>query len=466
MQDRSLPRTSYSLLTVGPKGRGDSILTTQAIDAQSEAGKAVTEVSLESVKAPKSSHEHAYRVVLNGRAELMEILGEILNSLAAPGFYFMVWPFKHLIRYEEKLKGRLSEEESKCPDQDECSGEEEPQRFVNDFKPVSSSECLQDQRKQGSTTPLPKTDALSDIKVESGNQNLECHIAPSENSGQQASAILSSQDEVSEIKSEAGSAANAAPASPTSKIDEVDVAGTPVETKQDIPIKGKAGTKKGDHTRLRDELRCIVKFMDEDMKDIFFVQKGLDDGTRKTIAFDYLWQLYKPGDVVISQKKQQKRAYVVLHVTGGRALNRSAQTTASKEKTDESWRYLTKEQQQEKEAYLAKYSKTTPLVVDCFYIDFDGTNFGPLPEKFTLSEYEGEVSINSLEICPTRFDSDPKQTEKTLIKRGKRFVKLARGGHKYYSGRTIREPKILETEGEVCNSRLFKIFIVRNKEIC
>ena len=90
LQDHSSSRKPYSLLTVGPKGRGDHMLKTQAIDAQSETGKAVTEVSLESVKAPKSLHESVYRVLLNGRAELTATLGELFNSLVGPGFFYMI----------------------------------------------------------------------------------------------------------------------------------------------------------------------------------------------------------------------------------------------------------------------------------------------------------------------------------------------------------------------------------------
>ena len=88
-------------------------------------------------------------------------------------------------------------------------------------------------------------------------------------------------------------------------------------------------TRKVDDTRLRDELSCLVTFMETDLKDIFSVQKDIDKGTRKLIAFDHLWQLYKPG-VVITSGKGQKRAYVVLHVTGGRALQRDSQLAVAK----------------------------------------------------------------------------------------------------------------------------------------
>ena len=365
------------------------------------------------------------------------------------------------------MKRRLSEEESKCLNRDARSGVEEPQRLVDDIKAASEGECSPDQRIEDSITPLSNIEVLSDIKGESENQKTGDHITCSEDSGQQEVKILGSKEKGFEVKSKTGSVINTAQRSPASTTDDVDVAEIRVEIKQEDFLDGKEGTKEEDRTRLRDELRCIIKFMDEDMKDIFSVQKGLDDGTRKTIAFDYLWQLYKPGDVVISRKGEQKRAYVVLHVTGGRALNNNGQPSTNKEreKIDERWRYLTREQQQEKEAYLAKHSKTTPFVVDWFYIDFDGTKFGPLPQKFTLSEYEGELTIDSLEIYPTRFDSDATQTQKTLIKRGKRFVKLAQGGHKYYSGGTIREPLILEKESEVCDMAFFRTFVIRMNEL-
>ena len=201
-------------------------------------------------------------------------------------------------------------------------------------------------------------------------------------------------------------------------------------------------------TRLRDELRCIVEFMDNDMKDIYSVQKEIDNGTKTTICFDYLWQLFKPGDIVI-QVREQKRAYTVLHVTGGRALQKSAQRFLGRDRNH------THQEVLEKEAYLTKYPKSTPFVLDCFYLDFDGSSFGPMPQKFMIKEYDGEKPIKSLEVFPVKFDDCPKEAENALIERGKRFVKLARGDHKFYSGSTIKESPAFENQDEVhCSDSL------------
>lgn len=39
----------------------------------------------------------------------------------------------------------------------------------------------------------------------------------------------------------------------------------------------------------RDELKCLIEFIDNDMADIFQVRKQIRGGTIKDIAFEYLW---------------------------------------------------------------------------------------------------------------------------------------------------------------------------------
>ena len=198
--------------------------------------------------------------------------------------------------------------------------------------------------------------------------------------------------------------------------------------------------------RLRDQLRCLVQFMDEDMKDLFAVKKQIANGTLKKISFEYLWLLYKPGDVVFSGFSQ-RRAYRVLHVTGGRAiLDIGDQPSINNHNVSQpvrSW------EQHEDQAVTYAHSKNTPFVIDCYYIDFDGENFGPVPRKFAIQEYEGEQDIDTLQPFPTKFDKNLEETEKMLIKRGKRFVKLARASHKKYTGLSAREPSVADSQEDV-----------------
>lgn len=74
-------------------------------------------------------------------------------------------------------------------------------------------------------------------------------------------------------------------------------------------------------TRERDELSCLVEFMDLDMRDIFSVKRQIESRSVEKIAYEHLWQFFKPGDIVYSCPENdeiRRQAYRILHVTGGR----------------------------------------------------------------------------------------------------------------------------------------------------
>ena len=206
--------------------------------------------------------------------------------------------------------------------------------------------------------------------------------------------------------------------------------------------------------KLRDQLRCLVEFMDQDMQDIFDVQRKVADGSLQSIAFQHLWLLYKPGDMLFCGVSQ-RRAYRVLHVTGGRAiLDVGDQPSSEAHPTSQqprSW------EQHEDQGLTHPHSRYTPFVIDCFYIDFDGENFGPVPRRFIIQEYEGEQPINSLHAFPSKFDPNCNEVEKMLLKRGKKFFKLAGVSHKKYTGLSAREPSVKDHQDEV--GRLQNSFI-------
>ena len=396
----------YSLLTVAPKERGDSGSRLEAVEVQ---------------PGPMpGSGEPAYRAILNGRAELMEILGEIFDTQFESAFYLWLWPFKHLIAHGEKLRARLSEEETKFEDVDRKPKSEASPPVADEANPRLKAN-------RASSVSKEHADYEEDLKPK--------RKAQEETASQE---VLQAGQDASESVHKTIDHGNKPDRIPA----DVETENTNAEdSSQAID----PDPQTADNTRLREELRCLVTFMDIDLKDVFSVQKDIDNGTRKLIAFDHLWQLYKPGDVVISGKGH-KRAYVVLHVTGGRRLQRNSRFAMAKHDVTDGWDHR---ERKEREAHLAKYSKASPFVIDCFYLDFDGTKFGPKPQVFMLQEYEGEVPIASLEVFPVRFDDDPKKTEKSLVRRGRKFVKLANVDHKYYSGRTLREDIVLETTGEV-----------------
>ena len=423
--------TPYSLLTVAPKEREDNSSSDYTVEVQpgplSGSGKPTAEASAVPTLRSKETSKKPYRAILNGRAELMEVLGGLFDAQSGPGLYFWFWPFKNLIADGEKLRARLSEEESKLRDADKKAKSEASPPTSDEAENATQIDDSSPKVQEASSVSQAHSDPVKHLKSEHKNQERMA----SQNSAQVEQVAAESVNRAVDN----GLKADRSP--PEEEPGEIKVENT-FQTQE-------IDTERVDDTRLRDELRCLVSFMDTDLNDIYSVQKDIDRGTRKLIAFDHLWQLFKPGIVVISGK-EQKRAYVVLHVTGGRALQRESQLAFARDREVEPYHARSRE---EREAYFAKYPKTSPFVIDCFYLDFDGTNFGPLPQKFMLDDYDGEVPINSLKVFPINFDEDPKKTEKLLVRRGRKFEKLARVEHKYYSGRTLREATVLESPGEV-----------------
>lgn len=70
-----------------------------------------------------------------------------------------------------------------------------------------------------------------------------------------------------------------------------------------------------------EHLKLFVKFMDNDLKYVFDLRRGLADCTIKDIAFAELWHLFVPGDVLVSSGlKRARQAYKVFYTAGGHPI--------------------------------------------------------------------------------------------------------------------------------------------------
>ena len=202
---------------------------------------------------------------------------------------------------------------------------------------------------------------------------------------------------------------------------------------------------------------CVIEFMDNDMRDIFNMRLLASKDVLEEIEFENLWYLYSPGDIVYHKLmiggKPRHRAYRVLFVTGGREILDTANrvmeplsTYGSKfEDSFEDFDDKTNEHRRMR----GKTKGKTPLVLDCFYIDFDGDRWGPRPRRFVIPEFGGSKSIRALEVVPVRFMPDWKDVETKLLDRGKRFVDAAAGAHVLYSGRGHPDKWLGMTQEEV-----------------
>jgi hypothetical protein len=177
-------------------------------------------------------------------------------------------------------------------------------------------------------------------------------------------------------------------------------------------------------------LKCFVDFIDNDLKHVFELRHGLANGTTREIAFEDLWHLFSPGDLLVTSGPHRARqAYKVFHTSGGRPVQRN--TT------------------------FEKCPITTPFTINCYYINFDKKWLGPVENTIIIPRYDGKRLITALTMThsdnrwpdaasafPIRFLEEPEIAIADLVKRGRRHRELTPFSHKRYCGpSSVEDPE-------------------------
>ena len=217
---------------------------------------------------------------------------------------------------------------------------------------------------------------------------------------------------------------------------------------EDVGLAADTGVMGATHVKAeRDQLRCLVEFMDTDMQDIFDVERKVTNQALQEVAFEELWLLYKPGDLVYSWESPDDistyQAYRVLHVTGGRTILDTGNELRFDAIRDRSWEDDSDSEERARDLIRGSPANATPFIIDCFSIDFDGIKMGPKSKRFVIPSFIGKRKVDSFDICPSFSPPHPGTVHQGLIDRGRRFTQLAGGTHKRYSGTTLRESKEL-----------------------
>ncbi|OAX78447.1 hypothetical protein ACJ72_07246 [Emergomyces africanus] len=188
--------------------------------------------------------------------------------------------------------------------------------------------------------------------------------------------------------------------------------------------------------RAFEELQCLMDFIDSDMQELLNLRYQIRENKLQKILFEHLWLLFQPGVIVISPNTRFKlRAYQVLHVTGGRRIIDIDNHSKSEglDNTDNMNYDI-----QEGYAVISSRQRSD-LVVDCFYMDFNGEMYGPRPQRFVISEFVGERDIISLPIYPPNKAQADEGILQRLQERGRKFVHCAAGRRHIYNGATLQE---------------------------
>ena len=176
-----------------------------------------------------------------------------------------------------------------------------------------------------------------------------------------------------------------------------------------------------------DGFRALVLCLNTDLRDLVALSRRmqlgrLDDGVPK-LPFSHLWYLFTPGREVVSSHTRLG-VFRVLNAVGGRRKSLVL-----------------------KKGSLKPPQTLSDLVVDCFWIDFDGRRFGPVGVTFQIRPYEGVLPVTDLEIFPLIFAE--RSVEDRLVERGVKFEGLSGVSHRKYQGYNIRDGKHFDAWEEV-----------------
>lgn len=176
-----------------------------------------------------------------------------------------------------------------------------------------------------------------------------------------------------------------------------------------------------DSEEAMNDLRCVVRFMDEFIKP---VRDQVQGPRQRSVRYSELWHLFKPGQLIyVRDRDIPQKVWRVVQVTGGR-------------------RYLRPPYPEElKNGMPPRKSRNngySDLVLDCYFLDYDGSRFAPSYNSFTISKYDDARLIDTLPVYPVTIAEEERTIDRAaLMKRGQQYVRCTKTCHRYYSGRSL-----------------------------
>lgn len=201
-----------------------------------------------------------------------------------------------------------------------------------------------------------------------------------------------------------------------------------------------------------DHLKCLLQFIEVDLKETLELRSKIKDGTLKSISFSNLWHLFTHGDVIfpnpeiIGRSRREcsyHRAFILWSVSDGRP------TMPKKQFKMESNPFaLIGMEDGPRATNDLSEGLCKPFRLDLYYAAYDGECLTPDGCNYSIEEYRGEKQITNLPFYPARFCPHYSQTYQELIRRGKHYVQLLKDSYNQYQGLTMGDDPE-EVDGEV-----------------
>lgn len=211
--------------------------------------------------------------------------------------------------------------------------------------------------------------------------------------------------------------------------------------------------------RSRDRTECILKgyqtlihFLDTDLHELVQNRQRIESNTIEKLPFLQLWHLFTPGKEICT-RQPVFQIHRVLQVTGGRKLMTSVDYRRIPPRPPRDLR--AEEFYQVETSHVSQHRRSTAdLIIDCFHLEFDGTEFKPVSTVLQIKPYDGERAVLSLPVYPLALVKSDLENEisslaELLLTRGKKYEVLTQPSHRRYNGLSVFEEGAFETPEEV-----------------
>lgn len=176
------------------------------------------------------------------------------------------------------------------------------------------------------------------------------------------------------------------------------------------------------------DFSALVNFID---KFVSPLRKALREVNDMPVHFNELWHLYTPGSMVyVKDPSVPQKLWRVIQGTGG------AWSPLQRPTPDSHLDYL-------RLGGVFGGTRIIPFTLDCYYVDFNGTNFVRVVKKFDIEAFKDPTSVKSLPILPLRVaENEGLIKTQHIHQRASAFVFFTQFRYCYYRGRSItHEPE-------------------------
>ncbi|KAK7956484.1 uncharacterized protein PG986_005706 [Apiospora aurea] len=228
------------------------------------------------------------------------------------------------------------------------------------------------------------------------------------------------------------------------------------------------------------QLRYLLAFMEEHLGEQLQRYEDAQTGKLRTIRFQDLWMLYKPGNLIYTPSRRKVEVFnreiprsviTKRHELGGAWAGANIQQEIGSDDdgdekkpvivgtgTPQAYRIAAVMGglpiQDPKKTSSRALELYHPLRVVRYYLDFNGMRYDCVCDPITFHPYDGEKEILSLLAYPLAYAPDPEKPLgagpsgpgatailEFLNRRGRSFVQVSEASHRLYEGLTVGQTK-------------------------